>query len=382
MTKHVEKLNKEIMLFIKDNVVDSHMIFFDSSHKVKQDKIKQLLLERYALCRNAGDPDDQRKKVTQFFMEIDDYLSQEHNESVAAPSSSSSSSSEDEQTAVVCEFWSLMGLALLNELKQNPEIHQGGFLRGRSATGHDESSLFLAILHRQLFGVDLAMAGKAYPTMWSEWVTFMQIHLEILSESIQQGISPLQRQLWSNVFKSVLQSIDTKDTQRSEKFVYQLFFNVINPFKSLVHTAEGFKPFTIPLTILKANPEARTGRYDDAILATLYDLLKVLLFPVRREFTLPPATATMIAELKLKLGHGVAAGDAKGGRHHADVTQWQACLKGSRLVAAYGSINTKLDNGGTAVTDCRGALYANVPKAMQLEGKSAANDDCCACLIL
>lgn len=376
MSKKKAKLNQRIAQLIRSHLLHVDSLFFNEWSGKEKQAFKLALLDRFILCRDASDPDKQREKITEFFREMDSFLAQEkYDEIMSPPSPSSSSDSSEENFITLTEFWSMVAASLLDDLQKHPEIHQGGFLRGRRASADHDSALLLAILHKQMFGSDLMTAGKMYPSAWPEWCDFMRGHLQILGDQLSLSDATAQQALWQQIFQCINKTIDRTDPLRSEKLIYQCFFNLINPFKTLVDTELGFRPFEVPLTLIKANPKAQGGNYDAKLSLVLYELLKPVLAPFAEVLVLPPVAAAVVAELKIKFAPkpiviSTVPGDLS------------SLLSETGRVSTYGSVNDAGQIKRPIVTACHGAMYAKVPDALHQADKPSANDECCACAIL
>lgn len=382
MSKEIKLANKAIFHFIRDHVIADKAAFFDESNRDNQEKLKQLLLNRFAYCRQPTMPDQQRRNIVQFFYEVSQYVLMESTKPSSLPHATSSIVGADCETTLK-SFWSFIGLLLLDDLNRNPNIHQGGYLRGRSAGGNHDSLLFLAILHQQLFGMNLVKAAKSYPLKWGEWTSFIGQRFILLTQDLQNPILTHQRQLWTQVFSSILDTIAIDDLKRHEKFVYQVFFNIVSPFKSVTMVGSEYKTFEVPITLIKANPTSLKGSMDVALMSELQQLLQAPLNELRQALVLPPATATMITELKSKLKVTTASSiePKQAQQEDEDECSWKTCLKVTRAVETYGSINSLPEKGQPLISHCHSSLYTHVPKAIQMESR-AANDNCCACAIL
>ena len=373
MSKEIKLANKAIFNFICTYFLDDKFAFFDASNRLNQEKLKQLLINRFVFCRQSGMPDQQRRNIDQFFHDVDQYLL------IEKPGTQPIMAAHE---IFIKACWSLVGLLLLDDLKKNPTIHQGGYLRGRSSGGNHDSLLFLAILHRQLFGPNLTKAAKSYPLTWDSWTHFMRGCFESLTQDLKKPALSLQRQLWIAMLSSILDTINVDDTKRYEKFIYQLFFNIVNPFKSVTLVGSDYKIFEVPLTLIKANPTTTKGMLEVPLMETLQQLVKAPLTELRSSLSLPPATVVLITELKSKLKVTTAMStEAKKSVPTEDESRSKTCLKVTRAVETYGSINADVDRRASQISHCHSSLYTHVPKTMRLES-SAANDDCCACAIL
>ena len=352
MPKDMKAARKDIVDFIHPHMISALPCLFNTEDL---STLKTLLLERYFFCRDASNPDKQRKNIQDFFYEVDILLAT----SLIKPSVKKSAPLRfsQAQIASIKAFWSYIAIALLQDLRKNTNIHEGGYLRGRSSSSHHDCSLFLSILHRQLFGDNLVEIASNYPETWKSWTFMIQKHFDLLVEDLRNPLLSMQRQLWIQTFDSVLESIKDNDLKRAEKFIYQVFFNIISSFKSVTQTETGYKTFAVPLTLIKANPTPARGEMDMDLFLSLQQLLQTLLHELRHEFSLPPATFVVMTEL-------------------------QTCLGLAKTAETYGSINTDPHIPSTSVSACHSALYRSVPQAMQLEHRDAANDDCCACAIL
>lgn len=376
MSKKKTKLNQRIAQIVRSHLLTIDGLFFNDWTAKEKLAFKNAVLERFELCRDVSDPDNQRAKTTEFFSVLDGFLSQErYDGNMTPPSPSSSSDSSEEAFVSLSEFWSMVAVSLLKDLHKQPDIHLGGFLRGRRAGSDNDSALLLAILHKQMFGSDLATSGKMYPHAWHKWHDFMRGHLQILAEQLALSSASAQRHLWQQIFQDIIKTLDRRDPVCSEKFVYQCFFNIINPFKALVQTEHGFKPFEIPLTLIKANPNAHGGNYDPKLSVMLYELLKPILSHFANVLALPPFTAAVVAELKIKFS-------PKAMVYTGEKLATMSLLGETQTVSTYGSVNAAGTTKTPIVTACRGTMYTNVPHSLHQADKTAANDECCACAIL
>lgn len=385
MNEEIKLANRAIFDFVCEHFKTDKASFFDKTNQEKQEELKQLLLNRFVYCCKPYDPEYQRLNMAQFFYEADRYLLIEGT-TIPRPLMSAFNVIEGERELTVKSMWSSLGLMLLDDLKRKPDIHQGGYLSGCNASGHHDGLLLLAILHRQLFGMDLNKAARDYPLTWDDWIHYMTRRFELLAYALQDTKLGLQRQLWVQIFSSVLDTISTTECKRYDKFVYQIFFNIVNSFKTAVFTGADYKAFEVPPTIVKANPALTQAQSDVAIMSVLQTLLQAPLTELKQALILPPAIVVSPPALKDKsVLTVVTPTQMQDARQKtaaiAKESGWKTCLKMTHAVETYGSINACVEDEKPRISHCYSSLYTHVPKSMQLK-PNAVNDDCYACAIL